>query len=162
MSDGSTGDPRLRFRIWIGGRLTVEQWVDVFELTVPMLAQMQADHVAAVDRANAAGLAWMIEVYDPAEPDQVAYFRFGTDRDAMVQPEPVSDPDDLAKAILPMRLAEGADLLIDQQQGTHRKLDRAELAARIRDGLTAHGLTGPEYMGEVDTVAEQALPDDPA
>ena len=157
MSDGSTGDPRLRFRVWIGGRLVDEQWIDVLAISQAGLAQMQFAHVAHVDRANVADEPWMIEIYDPEEPDDRAYFRFGTDSGAMVQPEPLGEQETLAEKILPMRLADGAVMLVDHHQDTNRQLDRIELAERIRDGLAHHGMSGPEWDREIWEVVNKLI-----
>jgi hypothetical protein len=81
------GDPRLRLRIWIDREQADEVWIDVSNPdSQELLDRIQVRHEAMVDAANEAGSTWMIEVYDPELPADRAYFRFGSDRRAMVMP----------------------------------------------------------------------------
>lgn len=70
----------LRLRLWIGGELRDEVWIDSADANSAELASMTAAyHVRITEMAEAAGVVWMTEVYDPAaEPDR-AYLRIGTD-----------------------------------------------------------------------------------
>ena len=161
------GDPRLRFRVWVERRLVLEQWVDVLVVTAAGQLAMQDEHTRIAMEASAAGKPWLVEVYDPEQAEDHAYLRFGTDRDGMVAPHTVEDGAQLAAVLLgrgpdggPAQLAEddGA-MYLDQQFAACRHLDRAELGARIRDGLASHGLNTAEYLGEVEAVVRLALPD---
>jgi hypothetical protein len=72
-------DPRLRFRVWIGGKLIREDWT-----ASPAEGRRLADeHRALVDAATD---PWLIEVYDPDQPAQIAHLRFGTDTAGMTCP----------------------------------------------------------------------------
>ena len=82
----------LRFRIWLGGDLHLEEWIDE-----------HADPVAAADAARrhatitmTATVPWLVEVYDPTADPTNAYIRFGTDDKGMVEPRPI---DNIAQAL---------------------------------------------------------------
>lgn len=69
----------LRFRIYVGGQLRAEEWVDE-----------PADAPAAAERharmALGPGQPWLVEVFNPDAPPDSAYLRFGTDQGGMVEP----------------------------------------------------------------------------
>ena len=70
----------LRVRLWIGGALSAEEWFDAGDPAAPARAELvSVAHSAAVDRANAAGVPWLVEVWDPEMPRAEAFLRFGTD-----------------------------------------------------------------------------------
>jgi hypothetical protein len=73
----------LRFRVWVGGRLLLEEWI-----TAPDHAAVAAVKHAAV--ALDTGEPWLVEVFDPEAPAAEAYMRFGTDTAGMVDPSAVS------------------------------------------------------------------------
>jgi len=75
----------LRFRIFVGGRLTLEQWIDAADPASGDLAAATADlHATACTQADAAGQTWQLEVFDPAVPDVL--LRIGTDTTGMILP----------------------------------------------------------------------------
>jgi hypothetical protein len=80
-------DPRLRLRLWIDGALIDEAWIDS---TDPHAASrvdaVHAVHTHLAELANAHGIPWLTEVYNPEAPDDQAYIRVGTDKAGMVQP----------------------------------------------------------------------------
>jgi hypothetical protein len=85
-------DPRLRFRMWVGGHLVCDGWVD----TSQPGAQQQVDTIQAgqlerAEAASAAGARWLIEVYNPEAPEDQAYLRFGTDKAGMHDPHPMTE-----------------------------------------------------------------------
>jgi hypothetical protein len=83
-------DPRLRFRVYVDGRLRVETWIDCIDADASAAADEAARlHAAITDAAAAAGSVWLTEVYDPDQPEANAYLRFGTDRAGMTAPRPV-------------------------------------------------------------------------
>jgi hypothetical protein len=87
-------DPRLRFRIWIGGKLVSEEWLDTSDTNATRLAStIQAKQAEIVTKAAETGSVWLAEVYDPAAPRSKAYLRFGTDRTGMHQPRPITELD---------------------------------------------------------------------
>jgi len=78
----------LRFRIYIGGELTLEQWIDANDPASGDLAATTADlHAAACAQAEERGELWLLEVYDPAAQDST--LRIGTDTTAMTLPVPL-------------------------------------------------------------------------
>ena len=80
-------DPRLRLRLYIDGALADEVWIDsTSPLAQEMIAEAQADHQARAAAATDRGQLWMVEIYDPAQPDPQAYIRFGTDARGMERP----------------------------------------------------------------------------
>jgi|HubBroStandDraft_3_1064219.scaffolds.fasta_scaffold00345_4 hypothetical protein len=81
----------LRLRFWIGGQLRDEVWIDASDPRSGELAEFCATyHANQADMANAAGVPWLVEVYNPELPDEHAYVRFGTDTDGMVAPIPMN------------------------------------------------------------------------
>jgi hypothetical protein len=83
-------DPRLRFRVWTGGVLADEHWLDP-DTTSPAEVDAASDRQAAiVARASREGVPWLVEIYDPAAG---AYTRWGTDTDGMVCPVEVDGAD---------------------------------------------------------------------
>lgn len=81
------GDSRLRFRVWINTHLVEEVWLDVEDEHDRGRVQRVRDrHLALAADADTAGRPWLIEIYDPAQPEERAYLRFGTDRAGMVHP----------------------------------------------------------------------------
>jgi hypothetical protein len=76
----------LRFRLYVAGELVDEQWAAE---NGPELA---AGHQRIAEQADAAGKLWLVEVFNPDEPEDAAYFRFGTDTGGMVAPAgPLAD-----------------------------------------------------------------------
>jgi hypothetical protein len=87
---GGAPDPRLRFRVYIGGRLVDETWVDCSAPGAGAVADaVQARHEALAADADHEGVPWVIEVYDPEQPDSIP-FRLGTDPTGMVLPVPAT------------------------------------------------------------------------
>jgi hypothetical protein len=79
----------LRLRFWIGGKLRDEVWIDASDPEVGELTErVSAYHLRLSEMAEAAGVEWMTEVYDPAQPEERAYLRIGTDAAGMRQPQP--------------------------------------------------------------------------
>jgi len=88
-------DPRLRFRVWIAARLADEAWIDASNPDAEQLMEaVRAHQYALVEQAAAADRPWLIEVYDPAKPEDEAYWRLGTDAAGMVDPIPFSNQKD--------------------------------------------------------------------
>ena len=85
-------DTTLRLRFWFGRRLRDEVWLDAAEEGAGSLAESVAGyHKRLADLADAAQVPWMVEVFDPAAPEDHAYMRFGTDAEAMVDPKVVDE-----------------------------------------------------------------------
>lgn len=73
----------LRCRLYIDGKKADEVWLtDEAEM-----AQVGQRHQTIAEDAERAGMRWMVEVFDPAAPHEVAFLRFGTDRAGMVEPQ---------------------------------------------------------------------------
>lgn len=90
MSEDPGQDPRLRFRVWVGGQLVADEWIDVTQPGAQAEAnRVQAAHATMTAAAHERGEVWLCEVYDPAQPEHQAYLRFGTDRTGMHDPAPV-------------------------------------------------------------------------
>jgi hypothetical protein len=84
-------DSRLRLRLFIGGTMADEHWIDAADPKAGDLAAATSDlHAAAVEAASAAGDVWMIEVYDPDAAPDSAYLRIGTDTEGMTDPQPLA------------------------------------------------------------------------
>lgn len=85
-------DPRVRFRVYIAGKLTAESWLDTSN---PDYGRMSADigdaHAELVNAAETRGQLWLIESYQPGLPEHRAYTRMGTDPAGMVDPIPLDD-----------------------------------------------------------------------
>lgn len=83
------GDPRLRFRIYLDGKLHDERWLDSSNPDyLEHVAAAQRDHAAIAQQADDDGVPWCVETYDPAKPPRTAYMRIGTDTAAMIAPRP--------------------------------------------------------------------------
>jgi hypothetical protein len=90
---GHPYDHRLRYRLYLNGKLAAEYWLDATNPDRETHADTIREHLKqATDRAFADGTPWLIETYDPAEPPAAAYTRFGTDTDGMVAPQPWRQP----------------------------------------------------------------------
>ena len=77
----------LRLRFYFGGRLRDEVWLDAADPeSMPLATAVSGYHVRLADLADAVGVPWMVEVYDPAAPEDRAYIRYGTDAEGMIQP----------------------------------------------------------------------------
>jgi hypothetical protein len=93
-------EPFLRFRLFVAGTVADEDWIDTRDPSSGGRATACAERQrAAALAADAAGQLWMVEVYNPSEPSDAAYFRFGTDPGGMVAPfgdpaDPFGDPID--------------------------------------------------------------------
>jgi len=86
-------DPRLRFRIWVDGRLRDEAWIDTTDPgRQAKVEAVQLRQAGIARQASEDKLLWMSEVYDPAQPDNTAYIRWGTDKAGMVAPMETDDP----------------------------------------------------------------------
>jgi hypothetical protein len=82
-------DSALRVRIYVSGQLVRERWLDAADPDA--LAQATAAgplDATLCEAAEAVHQPWLVEVYDPAQPEDLAYMRFGTDRAGMVEPVP--------------------------------------------------------------------------
>lgn len=75
----STG---LRFRLYLAGRLVDEAWV--FDDTTAEAAARAQGGICA--RAITRGVRYLVEVYDPDAPPEVAHVRFGDDVAGMGRP----------------------------------------------------------------------------
>jgi hypothetical protein len=75
-------DDSLRIRLWIGAKLADEQWLVDGE----QAAELGPAHVRRVQAADSEGLLWLVEVWDPAKPDDEAFMRYGTDSAGMAAP----------------------------------------------------------------------------
>jgi hypothetical protein len=86
-------DARLRFRVYLGGVLADEVWIDAADPGSRDLATMTAIMQADIcQRAALDGVPWLLEVYDPGSPAGSAYLRLGTDKDGMGCPVEVTPP----------------------------------------------------------------------
>jgi hypothetical protein len=82
----------LRLRLWIDGQLRDQVWINAGDPdAAARIDRATTTHDAAVDQANALGLPWMIEVWNPELPEAEAFLRFGTDDGGMVAPEPINE-----------------------------------------------------------------------
>lgn len=81
-------DPRMRWRVWIAGELVSTTWID----TTDADAADQVDKLRKLHQRMclSSGLPWMVELYDPAEPEVSAFLRFGTDDSLMQMPLPAN------------------------------------------------------------------------
>ena len=83
----TTPDSRLRIRLWIDGALIDEAWIDSLNPEAPaQTSALTAVHSQLAELADAHGIPWLTEVYDPEAPEGQAYLRIGTDKAGMVQP----------------------------------------------------------------------------
>jgi hypothetical protein len=81
---------RLRLRFWTGGQLRDEVWLDAADPESGALAAFVAEyHHTLASNAEAHGVGWLSEVFDPAAPEEHAYVRFGTDVAGMIDPVPM-------------------------------------------------------------------------
>ena len=86
--EGFRAENALRLRFWIGGRLRDEVWLDAADSKAGDLANFCATyHAELAELADAAGIPWMTEVYDPGQPEERAYLRIGTDAQGMIRPQ---------------------------------------------------------------------------
>jgi hypothetical protein len=91
LTDGSHPDARLRLRFWTGGQLRDEVWISADAQGAGDIAMTVATyHGHLADLADAAGVPWLVEVFDPAAPTEQGYLRFGTDKDGMIEPAPAT------------------------------------------------------------------------
>lgn len=89
----SEEDPRLRFRVWIAGRLVEQVWIDATNPDAASHSEaVQARHAALVAEAERCDQPWLIEIYDPSKPEHEAFLRIGTDTAGMVDPIPPEEP----------------------------------------------------------------------
>jgi hypothetical protein len=80
-------DPRLRLRLWIDGALIDEAWIDSLDPhAASRVDAVHAVHTHLAELANAHGVPWLTEVYNPEAPEGDQYIRIGTDDAGMVQP----------------------------------------------------------------------------
>lgn len=77
----------LRFRFWVAGHLAHEQWTE----DPAAAGEIAAYHQGLADVADDAGARWMIEIFDPDAPSDLAYIRAGTDAAGMIDPQPMTD-----------------------------------------------------------------------
>lgn len=82
-----TGGKWLRLRVFTGGTLADEQWIDTASPDCLRLAEeTQKRHVALVEQAVRDGRPWLVETYDPGQPEGSRYIRVGTDTRGMRVP----------------------------------------------------------------------------
>lgn len=94
-------DPRIRFRLYIDGKLDAEAWVDTTDDDhAAQNAAIQQDHQQRAHAAEAAGQVWCAEVYDPAAPTDRAYLRMGTDPNVMRNARPTTLPEFLSHPLI--------------------------------------------------------------
>jgi hypothetical protein len=80
-------DSRLRLRLWIDGALIDEAWIDSLDPdSKTKVETVTAVHTHLAELADAHGVPWLTEVYDPEQPEDRAYIRVGTDKAGMVAP----------------------------------------------------------------------------
>jgi hypothetical protein len=87
-------DPRMRFRMWVGGELRAEEWLTIDDPDADAKADaIRTQHMQLAVAAHLAGIPWLCEVWDPAgnlrspitgQPGEC--MRFGTDRSGMHEP----------------------------------------------------------------------------
>jgi hypothetical protein len=75
---------RLRLRVYVDGKLADEQWLPGDTPNVGKDAGHR--HREITEQATRDGLLWLVEMFDPNEPEATAYMRYGTDRRGMVLP----------------------------------------------------------------------------
>jgi hypothetical protein len=95
-----TESPMLRARMYVGGELRDEQWLDVSdpgheEATDELLRR----HLDLAERSTAAGLSWLLEMYDPGLPAGLRYLRLGTDATRMANPTAWTVPEQMTREI---------------------------------------------------------------
>jgi hypothetical protein len=74
-------DAAIRLRFWFGRRLRDEVWMDAADPEHHTLAEdVGAYHVRLSELADAAGVPWWVEVYDPGAE---TFHRYGTDTEAI-------------------------------------------------------------------------------
>ena len=82
----NANDPRLRFRVFVDAEVVDETWVNTREpKRLRTVEQVWARHQELIRRAHADHKPWLIEIYDPATPEDQA-LRFGTDETGIEQP----------------------------------------------------------------------------
>lgn len=83
-----SNDTRLRFRVYVEGELIEETWIDVLDpkTHAGLADELRDRHHAITEQADTDDKAWLIEMYDPAQPEETAYHRVGTDTAGMVDP----------------------------------------------------------------------------
>lgn len=82
-----TGGKRLRLRVFTGGTLADEQWIDTASPDCLRRAEETRNrHVALVEQAVRDGRPWLVETYDPDQPEESRYIRVGTDTRGMRVP----------------------------------------------------------------------------
>ena len=103
MNGAYAEDPRLRFRIWVAGRLADEAWLDTTHPDAQAQTEaIQLRQAGIAEAAHEARQPWLAEVYDPAKPDDAAYIRWGTDTEGMHEPVELADaPKPLRDLFLP-------------------------------------------------------------
>lgn len=82
---------RLRVRVFIGGQLADEAWIDAGAPD----ALIQVDwvnerHLAMVQAAHAGGQPWLVELHDAGRPPDDCCLRIGTDTEGMIAPLPAA------------------------------------------------------------------------
>ena len=82
----SAEDPRLRFRVYIDAELVDETWVNARSPErLHTIEEVWARHQRLIRQAQSGGRRWLIEIDDPARPEDPAW-RFGTDATGIDQP----------------------------------------------------------------------------
>jgi hypothetical protein len=82
---------KLRLRLWIGGKLFDETWIDARDPDAGQTAELVSImHTDAVRIADDNGTPWLAEVFDPEAPEEAGCLRWGTDPAGMVQPVPIT------------------------------------------------------------------------
>lgn len=82
----NANDPRLRFRVFIDSQLVDETWVNTRDPEpLRTVKHVWAHHQDLIWQAQTDHKPWLIEIYDPATPEDQA-LRFGTDETGIQQP----------------------------------------------------------------------------
>ena len=82
----NANDPRLRFRVFVDAQVVDESWVNTREPEPLRTVELVwASHQELIRQAHADHKHWLIEIYDPATPEDQA-LRFGTDETGIEQP----------------------------------------------------------------------------
>jgi hypothetical protein len=82
----SAQDPRLRFRVYVNAELVDETWVNTRSPErLHTIEEVWARHQQIIQRAQTDCQRWLIEIHDPARPEDPA-LRFGSDETGVDQP----------------------------------------------------------------------------
>jgi len=86
-----TGGGKLRFRLWVAGKIAAEEWVIYAddEQAGDMGHVVGARHAHLAEQAETDGKLWLLEVWNPGLPEDQAYIRYGTDKAGLTDPVPL-------------------------------------------------------------------------